>query len=90
MSTIGIDIGYLASSTIVWAVIAPGSTTAPGALAGTYAGVSLRAAVIGGVGLNALMGGSQNSISLQPLSVEGNMGLYLGGGVGIMSLKAVD
>ena len=63
-------------------------STGTGALAGTYIGASVRAAIIGGTGLNALVGGFQNSVALQPLSVEGNSGFYLGGGIGIMDLKA--
>jgi hypothetical protein len=90
MSTIGVDIGYLAKSNLVWAVIAPASASGTGALAGTYLGASARAAVIGGAGVNALIGGFQNSVALQPLSVEGDSGLYLGGGLGIMNLKAGD
>ena len=90
MSTIGADIGYLASSSIVWAVLAPSASTKAGALAGTYGGVSMRAAIIGGAGINALVGGFENSIALQPLSIEGNTGLYIGGGIGVMSLKAGD
>ena len=88
MSTIGADIGYLASSAIVWAVVAPSSTSRSGALAGIYSGVSARAAIIGGTGVNALIGGFQNSIALQPLSIEGDTGLYVGAGIGIMNLKA--
>ncbi|MDO8434576.1 MAG: DUF992 domain-containing protein [Candidatus Binatus sp.] len=90
MSTLGADIGYLASSAIIWAVLAPSSSTQPGALAGTYGGVSIRAAILGGTGINALVGGFKNSIALQPLSIEGNTGLYIGGGIGVMSLKASD
>jgi hypothetical protein len=90
MSTIGADIGYLASSSIVWAVLAPSASSLPGALAGTYGGVSARVALLGGAGVNALVGGFGNSIALQPVSVEGNTGLYIGGGVGIMSLKVGD
>ena len=88
MSTIGADIGYLASSAIIWAVLAPSSTSQSGALAGIYSGVSARAALIGGTGVNALIGGFQNSIALQPLSIEGDTGLYVGAGIGIMNLKA--
>lgn len=90
MSTIGADIGYLASSSIVWAVLAPSANSLPGALAGTYGGISARVALLGGAGVNALVGGFENSIALQPVSVEGNTGLYIGGGVGVMSLRQGD
>jgi uncharacterized protein DUF992 len=90
MSTFGADIGYLATSSIVWAVLAPSGSSTQGALAGTYGGVSARAAILGGAGVNALVGGFGHSIALQPVSVEGNTGLYIGGGLGVMNLEAGD
>jgi len=43
------------------------------------------------VGVNALFGGSNDSISLQPLSVEGSTGINVAAGVAGISLKpAVD
>src|SRR5690348_7031045 len=38
VSTVGLDLGYLGSSVIVWMVAAPTTSTGPGALAGTYFG----------------------------------------------------
>jgi hypothetical protein len=58
-----------------------------GALAGNYAGVSADAAVGLGVGANALVGGSKNSIVLQPLSVEGQTGINIAVGVAELSLR---
>ena len=60
----------------------------PGALAGTYAGGSASATVGVGVGANALIGGLNKSIALQPLSLEGNKGLNVAAGVGSITLKA--
>ncbi len=81
----GIDIGYQQSGVILWEVIAPGTLT-PGALAGSYGGVTASAAVVVGVGANALIGGSSNSIALQPLSVEGATGLKVAVGIGQITL----
>lgn len=39
-----------------------------------------------GVGANVLVGGSQNNITLQPLSVEGMQGLNVAAGIGILTL----
>jgi hypothetical protein len=39
-----------------------------------------------GVGANALVGGSSNSIALQPLSIEANRGLNVAAGVAAMTL----
>ncbi len=83
----GIDIGYVKSAEIVWAVFAPSSDVAPGSLAGTYLGGSANVTAGVGLGANALIGGSSKTISLQPLSLEGNTGLNLAGGIGEIELR---
>jgi hypothetical protein len=82
----GIDIGYQSNGVMVWGVIAPSNNVGPGALAGDYGGVTADVALGLGVGANALVGGSKNSIALQPLSVEGMTGLNLAGGIGVLTL----
>jgi hypothetical protein len=82
----GVDIGYVQGAVMVWAVLAPTTNPAPGSLAGTYVGATGSATVGVGVGANVLVGGSANSISLQPLSIEGNTGLNVAGGIAEMSL----
>ena len=71
---------------LVWAVLAP--TTNPGAgLSGrTFGGVTASATAVVGVGANVLVGGSNNTISLQPLSIEGNTGLNVAAGVAALTL----
>jgi hypothetical protein len=39
-----------------------------------------------GVGANVLVGGSGSTISLQPLSIEGNTGLNVAAGVAALTL----
>jgi hypothetical protein len=39
------------------------------------------------LGANALIGGSSKTISLQPLSLEGNTGLNIAGGIGEIELR---
>jgi uncharacterized protein DUF992 len=82
----GVDIGYVQGAVIIWAVLAPTTNPGPGSLAGTYVGATASAAVGVGVGANVLVGGSGNSISLQPLSIEGNTGLNVAGGIAELSL----
>ena len=82
----GVDIGYVQSAVIIWAVLAPTTNPGPGSLAGTYAGATASATVGVGVGANVLVGGSGNSISLQPVSIEGNTGLNVAGGVAALTL----
>jgi Protein of unknown function (DUF992) len=53
----------------------------PHSLAGEYIGVSAEETVVLGLGANALVGGSNKSIVLQPLSVQAQAGLNLAVGV---------
>lgn len=85
ISKYGVDIGYIESSVIVWAVIAT-SDLKPGSLGGTYVGVTGSAAVGVGGGANLLVGGFNDSVSLQPVSVEGSLGVNVAGGVASVSL----
>jgi hypothetical protein len=71
---------------MVWTVVAPVAVMAPGALGGTYAGATASATVGVGLGANALVGGSNNTVALQPLSIEGNTGLNVAAGVAGLSL----
>jgi hypothetical protein len=84
----GVDVGFTRESTVVWAVFAPGSI-APGALAGDYAGAAAQGTVGVGVGANVLLGGSTNQITLQPVSVEGSVGLNAAAGVAALTLRKV-
>jgi hypothetical protein len=84
----GVDIGYTEGGVLIWGVFAPSSDVGPGALSGTYAGGTASATVGVGVGANALIGGLNKSIALQPLSLEGNKGLNVAAGIGSITLKS--
>ena len=88
ISKFGVDLGYTEGGVLVWGVFAPSSDIRPGALEGDYGGATASATVGVGVGANALIGGLDKSIALQPLSVEGNKGLNVAAGVGAVSLKS--
>src|SRR5215212_11244733 len=75
ISRFGVDIGYTAGGVLIWTVVAPTAMLRPGDLAGTYGGATASATVGIGVGAYALVGGSMNSIALQPLSIEAHRGL---------------
>jgi hypothetical protein len=83
----GVDLGFTNAATVIWSVVAGTADPGPGALAGDYGGVS--AAVTPGVGgaANVLVGGSNRSIALQPVSVEGNTGLNIAAGIGQIRLR---
>lgn len=82
----GVAIGEVAAGHLIWGVIAPTSGVPAGALAGTYAGVGGEVTVGAGLGGNVLVGGSGSSISLQPISVEGQTGLNIAGGITTVTL----
>jgi hypothetical protein len=88
MTKVGLDLGYQHSGTLVWAVVAPHTDVARGALAGHYAGATASATAIVGIGANALIGGLDRSIALQPVSVEGTTGLDVAAGIGAMTLRS--
>jgi hypothetical protein len=90
INRIGPDIGATAGGIMTWAVLAPTEGWLHGALAGEYVGASGNAAVVVGVGANVLVGGSNRSIALQPLSVEGQTGLNLAVGVSGLTLTSAD
>lgn len=83
----GLDIGVTDKGVLAWAVFAPTQDTGPGALAGEYGGVDASATIGAGVGANMLVGGSNNTISLQPFSVQAQTGFALAGGVAALTLR---
>jgi Protein of unknown function (DUF992) len=83
----GLDIGATTGGVMVWAVYAP-STRRFGALAGHYAGATAEATIGAGLGANVLVGGSNRTVALQPLSVQGQAGLNLAAGVASIDLQA--
>jgi hypothetical protein len=84
----GADIGYTSGGVIVWTVVAPVAAMQPGALAGNYGGVTASATFGVGLGANVLIGGANNTIALQPLSIEGNTGLNVAAGIGGITLTS--
>ena len=85
----GIAIGEVAAGRLAWVVIASAAGVPEGALQGKYAGVGADASVGAGVGANVLVGGTGRAFSLQPLSVEGEVGLNLAAGVTTVTLTDV-
>jgi hypothetical protein len=85
MTKIGLDVGFTTGSAIIWGVWA-GTNRYVGMLSGTYTGAQAEATVVAGVGANALIGGSNRSVALQPLSVQGQVGLNAAAGIGSLEL----
>lgn len=87
ISRIGLDIGFTDESVIVWTVLSSSDRLAERALEGNYVGASADVALGVGGGANVLVGGSNDSVVLQPLSVEGQTGLNLAVGVAELTLR---
>ena len=84
----GIDVGFTKEAQMVWLVLAPGNI-APGAIAGSYGGATASGTVGVGAGANVLVGGSNKQVTLQPVSVEGSVGLNAAAGIGVVELQFV-
>jgi Protein of unknown function (DUF992) len=82
----GLDLGATTGGEMVWAVYAPSSRQF-GALAGHYVGATAEATVGAGVGANVLVGGSDRTITLQPVSVQAQTGLNVAAGVTGLELR---
>ena len=84
---IGLDLGITEETALAWGVYAPVARLGPGDLAGNYAGAQGSASVGVGVGGNVLIGGSNNAIALQPLSVQGEVGISVAAGLESLELR---
>jgi Protein of unknown function (DUF992) len=84
---VGVDIGITQETALAWGVFAPVKVLGPGDLTGDYAGAQGSAAIGVGAGGNVLVGGSNNSIALQPLSLQGEVGLSVAAGLESLELR---
>jgi len=85
MSRIGLDIGITGGGAIIWAVFTT-TNLYSGILTGTYVGASAEMSIAAGLGANVLVGGSNRAVALQPLSVQGQVGLNIAAGVSQLEL----
>ena len=81
----GLDVGLVGGGVMVWTVFTR-TASGPGFLAGDYVGVSGEASVGAGLGANVLVGGSNRTVTLQPVSVQGQVGLNFALGVAALHL----
>ena len=84
---VGLDLGITQETALAWGVYAPVARLGPGDLAGDYAGAQGSASLGIGAGGNVLVGGSDNSIALQPLSVQGQVGVNVAAGLESLELR---
>jgi len=88
ITNVGIDIGVTAGGAMGWAVLLATTSPNPGMLAGTYVGASGDVAAGIGAGANVLVGGSNRTVVLQPISVEGEVGLDVTLAISSLELRA--
>jgi hypothetical protein len=77
MTTVGLDIGITTGGVIVWTVFADTDRYA-GMLAGRYDGATAEVSIA--------VGGSKRTVALQPLSLQGQIGLDVAAGIGELDL----
>ena len=70
---------------MVWAVFT-NTVASQGLLAGDYYGATGEVTIAAGLGANVLVGGSNRTVALQPVSVSGQFGLNLAVGVAALHL----
>jgi hypothetical protein len=88
LTKFGVDVGVTGGGVMIWLVYAP--TDRPvGALTGSYGGAAAEASVGAGVGANVLIGGSNRTVELQPVALQGQTGLNVAAGVAGIDLRWV-
>lgn len=87
ITKIGLDIGVTEKSVMVWTVLGSTTDIEGRGLAGNYAGATADVALGIGGGAKVLVGGSNKSIVLQPVSVQGQTGLNLAVGVAELAIR---
>jgi hypothetical protein len=84
---VGVDLGITEETALAWAVFAPTQWLGSGDLSGNYGGAQGSATIGVGAGGNVLIGGSNNSVALQPLSLQGQVGLNVAAGLESLELR---
>ncbi|PZM08033.1 DUF992 domain-containing protein [Rhizobium tubonense] len=82
----GLDLGEVDKGKMTWLVYTATDRNKD-ALTGSYRGATAEASLGLGAGVNILVGGNDNSLSLQPLSIQGEEGVNLAIGVAALTLR---
>lgn len=84
----GVNLSFTKDNELVWGVLAPaGNMASPDVLKGTYVGGTGSVELVGGVSANVLVGGGSNSITLNPISVSGMVGIGASLDVSALEIK---
>ncbi len=85
LGRIGLDVGNLASGTLTYDVVAIG-TPGLGVLQGSYVGAGGGVTLGTGIGVNTLVGGNGQSVTLQPLATTVSTGTNINAGFTSLAL----
>jgi len=77
----GLDLGSIRSTTMSWRVYGPYARAPFGVLTGRYAGATAGGSAGVGGSANLLVGGNNDEVTLQPLSLQGARGVNVAVGV---------
>ena len=83
---IGLDLSATNAGVLTYNVVSLTDTLAPFSLAGSYTGPGVGLTLGGGLGVDALVGGNANQVTLQPIAVSTSTGLGINAGIGSLSL----
>lgn len=89
LTKVGANLSVNGRGDILWIVAAATNQLGPGALEGVYAGPEASVKLGVGGGGAVLIGGSNNTVSLQPLTVEGGQGLGVTAGIERLELQYI-
>jgi len=87
---LGFDVFVNRETTMVYSVMVVNTKAGNHQLAGKYFGGGGSATVGAGVGAQALIGGGEKNVSLQPLALSGSTGGGVSGGVTYLYLEAAE
>jgi len=88
LTSIGVKVGVTAKSVMKWAVVAPTLLRGGGALEGKYLGITVDTPM---GGISFLLGGSNKTISLQPVAVQtpASVNVNIAASIGGIDLRAL-
>jgi hypothetical protein len=85
LTKVGFNFGVTGRGVLVWGVFEPAGRHS--IIDGTYVGATGEASLGAGIGANALVGGTNDSVALQPLSIQGQTGLNIALGGASLTLQ---
>ena len=86
LTRIGLDLSQTQGGQLYYDVVEASSSLTRFSLAGTYTGAGAGLTIGLGVGVDALIGGNNNQVALQPVALSTTTGLGINAGIGSLTL----